>query len=507
MELSRDWGGEWLDSLQWIAIAFVVTVVVGGVVTAVILASTAVGRHFWSVNRDFFFKQDARGLAMVWGSMVLLTLFLLGSVRLDYVLSFQGNDMYTAIQAGAAALGEKNRAALDSAQSVFWFSVRIFGVLATIHVLRSIVAQFVWYRFECRWRSWLTSELIGDWMGGEAAYRARFVEAPGDNPDQRIDVDVTDSVELTQTLYGGLVTAMVSMVVFTKLLWDLSGPLSPFGVTVPHTLVWITFAFFILSTAVTWIIGRPMIRWNFRYQRETGAFRAQLVHTRDAAEEIALVRGGRSEVRSLNVLFGGVIRSFWRLALQTIGVSAWDLSARQTGVILPILVQSSRFFSGGITLGGMTQSISAFGSLQSSLVFLQTNYPSYAHYRAALIRLHGLKQTNTEARKVELPLVGVPPTGVALRLIGAGVTKPDGSPLVRDLSLEVPTGGSLLIQGPSGVGKSTLLRATAGLWPFTDGTIEVSPPYVVTQVPYVPRGTLREVLAYPRQETVDENVA
>ncbi|MFC9791325.1 ABC transporter ATP-binding protein [Streptomyces sp. NPDC127584] len=59
-----------------------------------------------------------------------------------------------------------------------------------------------------------------------------------------------------------------------------------------------------------------------------------------------------------------------------------------------------------------------------------------------------------------------------IRFENVSVTYEDAEPTLRDLSLTVPEGELVLLVGPSGVGKSTLLGAVSGLVPhFTGGTL------------------------------------
>ena len=84
------------------------------------------------------------------------------------------------------------------------------------------------------------------------------------------------------------------------------------------------------------------------------------------------------------------------------------------------------------------------------------------------------------------------------------VRTPDGEYLVNSLDLRLDPGDTLLISGPSGIGKTVLLQSLAGLWPFVSGRVrlpaERQETMFVPQLPYVPLGDLRSVVSYPHEE-------
>ncbi len=162
-------------------------------------------------------------------------------------------------------------------------------------------------RFIIRWRVWLTHRVTGDWLDGDVYYRGRFVDEPIDNPDQRIqqDIDIftagtgpgtnTPQVNTAQTLVFGTVFAIVSAVSFTPILWNLAGPLTLFGVTVPKALFWMALLYVFFTTVVAFWIGRPLIRLSFRNELTNAAFRYALVRLRDAGEAVGFYRGEWAE--------------------------------------------------------------------------------------------------------------------------------------------------------------------------------------------------------------------
>src|SRR6185436_8388704 len=117
-------------------------------------------------------------------------------------------------------------------------------------------------------------------------------------------------------------------------------------------------------------------------------------------------------------------------------------------------------------------------------------------------RLTGLSYMldETERRFAASALAVVPASGAALGLVGLRLEEPNGRVLVTDATARIEAGDRLAITGPSGTGKTLLLRAIAGVWPFGAGRILVpgsARMMFVPQFPYVPLGTLRAAAAYP----------
>ncbi|GAA4480816.1 ABC transporter ATP-binding protein/permease [Rhodococcus olei] len=492
---SLDWNNELWNSLRWTLEAFGISATCFAIIAVLLLRFTRWGRQFWRISGAYFTGRDSAPVYALMAVVLFMTVF---AVRMTVLFSYQGNEMYTALQMAAQGFAQGDSAALDAAESAFWRSLAIFSILATIHVARSLLDFYIGQAFDIRWRQWLTDHITTDWLAGRAFYRDRFVDATIDNPDQRIQADVTDFVQTSRSLSMGAVGAMVSLVSFTKILWDLSGPITVFGTEIPRALVFLVFAYVLVSTIVAFWLGRPLIRLNFWNEQLTANFRYALVRVRDGAENVAFYRGEGVERTGLLTRFAAVLRNYWRIVYRTLKFNGWNLVVNQIAEVFAFLIQAPRFFAGTITLGDMTQSATAFRQVHDSLSFFRESYDAFAGYRASLMRLDGLGRANRVSR--ELPALATADLDGALEIDGVHVRTPDGSPLVTDLDLTMTPGEAVVVKGPSGSGKTTLLRSLAQMWPYTDGLIRRpsgQQTLFLSQMPYLPLGDLRTAVAYP----------
>ncbi|WP_434642057.1 ABC transporter ATP-binding protein/permease [Achromobacter piechaudii] len=481
--MDLNWQQQLMESAIWLARAFGITAVALGVAAFVLARTTDWGRKFWRLAWPYLTpRRSWRPLLM----LALLLLLAMAAVRMTVLFSFWYNGFYSALQA------------LD--QTAFWRFLGIFSVLACVHVVRTLADSYAGQAFDIHWRVWLNDRLTRDWLGAGAYYRGHFVDEPVDNPDQRIEQDIAMFVTGSRTLAIGALSAMVSLVAFTGILWGLSGPLVVAGVEVPRAMVFIVFLYVIVATWFAFKIGRPLIRLNFLSERLTANFRYALVRLRENAENVAFYQGEAVERATLWGRFTAYIANLWARVYRGLKFDGFNLSVSQVAVVFPFILQAPRFFSGAIKLGDVIQTSQAFGQVQDALSFFRTSYDTFAQYRATLDRLNGFLDANEAARA--LPSVHTEPLPDGLDIDSVTIRRPDGDVLLRDLNLRLRPGQTLLIKGPSGSGKTTLLRALAGLWPYAQGQVrrpQGASALFLSQRPYLPLGDLRSALAYPGQ--------
>ncbi|GAS87195.1 ABC transporter ATP-binding protein/permease [Mycolicibacterium brisbanense] len=515
-----DWGGELVASLRWIAIAWLIAAVSTLVVVTAVGALTTWGRQFWRITGAYFVGP---GAVKVWLWLAGILLSVIVGVRLEVLFSYQGNDLMTGVQVAGQGLAAGNDAVKQSGVHGFWTALGIFCILAVIYVARIMLDLFVMQRFMLAWRTWLTGRLTGDWLDGRAYYRSRFIDDTIDNPDQRIqsDIDIfTAGVGplpnnpnnfSKSTLLFGAIDAVASVISFTVILWNLSGELTLFGITMPRAMFWIGFLYVIIASIVAFWIGHPLIRLTFNNEKYNAAFRYALVRLRDAAEAVAFYRGEAAERLQLQQRFAPVVANYRRFINRSVKFYGWNLSISQIIVPLPWLLQAPRLFAGEIKLGDVSQTSSAFTNIQTSLSFFRNSYDAFAGWRASILRLHGLVVANEEGRQLPELTVEVG-DDCLVELENVCINTPTGEPLIENLDLRLNTGDTLIVTGRSGAGKTTLLRSLAQLWPYATGTFRcpqgVEETMFLSQMPYVPLGDLRAVVSYPKKpgEIPDETL-
>ena len=413
-------------------------------------------------------------------------------VGINVRLSFFNRDWFNTIQ-------NKDSAA-------FWSL--LFGVFcfwAAIAVVSGLVEYYAESVLKIRWRRWMTERYYGLWLDDGSLYRAALVGQAADNPDQRIAEDVRNFLNSTYAYSISLLSTVSTLVSFSIILWTIPADFTVPGtdITVPGLPFWVALVLSLVGTWLTHLIGKPLVRLDFRQERYEADFRFALARLREYGEQVALLRGENAERRILGGRFGSIVSNFYAIVSRTLKLLTFTATYFQANVVIPYIIIAPYFFLGKITLGQMTQTAGAFGRVESALTFFIARYQSLASYKAVVERLTTFRAAIDEARRVGAKPPRIERTkhsGRDLVLRDLILSLPDGREIVCARRLTLEAGTTTLVSGPSGSGKSTLFRAISGIWPYGRGTIDRPADATVMllpQRPYVPSGTLRTAVAYP----------
>jgi vitamin B12/bleomycin/antimicrobial peptide transport system ATP-binding/permease protein len=453
------------------------------------IASTI--RTIWRLSIPYFRSEDR------WPGLGLLAAVIaieLGIVAINVLINQWNARFYNALQ--------------DREWTTFLHELLIFCVLAGLYIVVGVYQTYLNQWLRIRWRAWMTAGYLERWLNSGNHYRMQLLGDAADNPDQRIAQDIQSFVDSTLSIGVGLLSSIVSLISFVFILWGLSvaAPLRLFGGdwTIPGYLVWAALLYAVVGTWLTHLIGRALVTLFFQQQRVEADFRFNLVRTRENSEQIALLRGEAAERGRAMDRFAAVVRN-WRLIMsRTKTLTFFTAGYSQASVVFPYIVVSPAYFAGSIQLGGLTQTASAFNSVQNALSFFINVYQQFAEWQAVIDRLSGFDEAiaGAQAAAVATPAISVETRARAraLDVDALAIKLPQGAPLIASTDVAFSAGDHVLLTGPSGSGKSTLFRAIGGIWPFGSGTIvipEGARVMVLPQRPYLPIGSLEAAIAYP----------
>ena len=444
----------------------------------------------WGIVRPYWSSEDRWA---AWGLLLVVIALSLGLVYINVLFSHWNNAFFTALE--------------DKNQEVFLQQLVRVCWLVGIFIFFAVYQLYLNQMLEIRWRRWLTERYLRAWLADGAYYRMQLVARETDNPDQRIAEDVNLLISHTLSLLIGGMRAVANLIAFVAILWGLSGTLNLslgwFSIALPGYMVWIALLYAITGTWLTHWIGQPLVRLNFDKQRCEADFRFGLVRFRENTEGVALYRGEEDEFRSFRKRFGAVMANWWQIMRRQKRLTYFTSGYMQAAWIFPSVVVAPRYFRGELALGGLMQTIGAFSQVQDSLSFFVQSYTQIAEWCSVVERLFGFEQALEHVRVQAGNGHGVRRANgddTRLTVKGVDLQLPDGQPLIANVNLSLVRGDTLLLAGSSGSGKSTLLRAIAGIWPFGRGEIlrpADSRLLFLPQKPYLPIGTLREVVSYP----------
>ena len=383
----------------------------------------------------------------------------------------------------------------------------IFAVIAAVLLVLNVAQRWLTETLKLRLRQGLAFDLVGNWLQPGRAFRLANAGPIGVNPDQRMHEDARHLIELSADLGIGLLQSSILLATFVAVLWSLSNNfVFHFGgrhFTVPGYMVWAAVIYSGSASLLSYWVGRNLIDRNAqRYAREAD-LRFSLVRVNEHIDAITLSAGEADEERRIEIDLAAVLAATARLVTGLTNLTWITAGYGWFTLVAPILVAAPLYFAGSITFGGLMLASGAFMQVQSSLRWFVDNFSTIADWRATLLRVAGFRRAVIDTdvlHDVESRIAFVAGGPGKFRIDDLEIASPAGATMLQEKQIEIGAGDRVLIVGESGTGKTLLFRALAGLWPWGAGKITRptgEPLLYLPRTPYLPPGTLREVLAYP----------
>jgi putative ATP-binding cassette transporter len=396
------------------------------------------------------------------------------------------------------------------------FQSAIFLPLVLASLGMAIADTYSKMSLQRRWRAWLNGHVLNRWVSSGRYYQLTLRPGEHSTPESRITEDLRLSVDAPVDIVLGVFAAIITLITYIGVLWYIGGeitiPAGAMTLRVPGFLVITAFIYAVLASGSMVKIARGFIPLAESRSQAEADYRYALTRLRENAESIALLGGDAEERAGLDSAYV-VLRRRWReVMMQSIRTTVVGNTTNGLAPIIPLLLCAPKYVAGTMTLGEMMQAASAFITVQHSFNWLVENYPRVADWTAAARRLASLlvsldAVTGADTKEAAGQIVRTPAEAGALRLRGLSLMSDEGSVIVQDADVEIAPGEKVLVVGESGTGKTTLVRAIAGLWPWGEGEVQVGELFVMPQRPYVPLGTLRRAVTYPLSpDQIDDEV-
>ncbi|BAL73543.1 ABC transporter ATP-binding protein/permease [Bradyrhizobium cosmicum] len=459
--------------------------------------------RFWISARGFWGRHGDR---LAWPFSIGLAALIVLTVAFQYGINVWNRAIFDAIEKRDAA-------------TVFHLTA-VFFPLAIGSIVLGVAQVFARMGIQRRWRAWLTNSVLTRWLTNGRYYQLNLVGGDHKNPEYRIAEDLRIATDSPVDFLAGVTSAMLSAATFIVVLWTIGGALTvTLGgstITIPGFLVIAAILYAAIASGSILVIGRQFVQVSEDKNQAEADFRYTLTRVRENGESIALLGGEEEERDGIDRNFTSVLRQWARLAGQHMRTTLVSQGSSLVAPVVPLLLCAPKFLDGSMTLGQVMQAASAFTIVQSAFGWLVDNYPRLADWNACARRIASLMMSLDGLERAEqgdgLGRIkrGETSNETMLELKDLSVTLDDGTAVVGETEVAIAPGERLLVAGESGTGKSTLVRAIAGLWPWGGGSVNFHPDrrlFMLPQRPYVPSGSLRRAVAYPGAEddwTVEE---
>ena len=449
--------------------------------------------RFWISARGFWGRGGGR---LAWVLSVGLIALIVLQITFQYGINVWNRSIFDAIEKKDAA-------------KVFYLT-GIFFPLAIGSVVIGVIQVFTRMTIQRRWRAWLTNSTVSRWLTNGRYYQLNLVGGDHQNPEYRIAEDLRVATDAPVDFAAGVTQAFLSATTFIIVLWTIGGALTlsvgGSSVTIPGFLVIAAVIYAAVASTSMAIIGRNFVSVSESKNQAEAEYRYALTRVRENGESIALLGGEEEERSGIDKSLTNVLRQWAKLCGQHMRTTIVSQGSNLIAPVIPILLCAPKFLEGSMSLGQVMQAASAFTIVQNAFGWLVDNYPRLAEWNAGarriaslMMSLDGLERAETGDGTNRIKR-GETEGDAMLRLNDLSVTLDDGTAVVGQSEVVIEPGERVLVAGESGTGKSTLVRAIAGLWPWGGGSVDFHPDrrmFMLPQKPYVPSGTLRRAIAYP----------
>ena len=390
----------------------------------------------------------------------------------------------------------------------FMHQLGVFLLIVSALLVLNVAQRWLVETLKLRLREGLVLDLFGHWMKPRRAFWLAHAGTMGVNPDQRMHEDARKLCDLSGDLGVGLLQATILFFTFAGILWVLSSDFS-FRIdghdqAIPGFMLWAAMLYAGVGSLLSYWVGGSLIGRNAqRYAREA-ELRSTLVRINEHLDGISLAAGEADELRRAQMNLADVLTAARRLVTGLTNLTWVTSGFGWITLVAPILVAVPLYFAGKISFGGLMMAAAAFTQAQSSLRWFVDNFSLIADWRATLLRVASFRQALTESELLldgqsRITYIEGEPGVVSIENLE--IESPTGRDRLQETSLVVRAGERVLVVDAPGTGKTQLFRALAALWPWGSGSITAPGGdqihYLPRGTPYLPRGSLREILAYP----------
>jgi putative ATP-binding cassette transporter/heme-transporting ATPase len=412
-----------------------------------------------------------------WGMLALMVLSIILLVSVDAFASFWNRHVLDIV------IEQRD---LSKYLETLWLSSFLIVLITCLVAL----AQFVRKKVALDWYKWLSNNTLKQYLSDRAYYKIGFTSGL-ENPDQRLSQEIEPITTITLRFLTTLLEKSLQMITFLVILWTISQEITIYLVI-----------YTISGNFIAVYLTQELNKINRAELNSKAEYNYALTHVRDHAESIAFFRGEEQEEKIIERRFNNIIKN----AEQRINWERFqDLFNRgyQSAIsVFSMFILTPMFIQDKIDFGEISQASLCCFLFSNALGQLVSEWGTSAKLSNYIERLasfsDGLKTVSLEPKNL-----GRITTVEDNRLAFENFTlqTPDYEKvIVENLSLSVPSGKGLLIVGPSGRGKSSLLRAIAGLWNAGTGRLvrpDLEEMLFLPQRPYIILGTLRDQLLYP----------